>query len=90
MFLHLGDDVVVSLKDVITILDIQSAGQSEDTRAFLRQCRQRSRILAGSEAGAKSVVVTDGGIYLSPISSVTLMRRAQLAIRRPPSGIVVE
>ena len=36
MFLHLGENVVVPIKDVIGIFDIQSAMDSSDTIQFLR------------------------------------------------------
>lgn len=88
MFLHVGDDVVVSVKDLVLILDLRSAGQAEDTRTFLRRCAAQGRVLTGSEANAKSVVVTRDGIHYSPISSLTLVRRAELMRQALPGQVV--
>ena len=37
MFLHLGENVVVPLKDIIGIFDIESTMYSTDTIQFLKQ-----------------------------------------------------
>ena len=88
MFLHVGDDVVVSLKDLILILDLRSAAHAEATRTFLRRCAAEGRVLSGSEAGAKSAVVTRDGVHYSPISSLTLVRRANLLRHALPGQLV--
>ena len=36
MFIHIGEDVVVPMKDIIAIIDVESANQSDDTRQFLK------------------------------------------------------
>lgn len=76
MFLHLGADVVVSIKKVIAILDLRTAGHAPETREFLQLRRGERRVLDISEGDAKSVVLTDTEIYLSPISSLTLKKRS--------------
>ncbi len=76
MFLHVGADVVVSLKRVIAILDLRSSKEAESTREFMAMAQRHKRVhdVAGGEA--KSVVLTDQEVYLSPISSLTLKKRA--------------
>ncbi|MCG0238461.1 MAG: DUF370 domain-containing protein [Firmicutes bacterium] len=76
MFLHLGADVVVSLKEVISILDLRTAGKAEATREFLQACRAQNRVVQIADGEPKSVVVTDRHVYLSPISSLTLKKRS--------------
>ena len=44
MFLHLGENVVVPVKDVIGIFDIQTAMYSSDTIQFLRMAEELSLI----------------------------------------------
>lgn len=88
MFLHVGDDVVVSLKDLVLILDVHSAGQAEETRSFLRRCAAEGRVLTGAQATAKSVVVTRDGIHYSPISSLTLAHRAEVMRQTLPGRVV--
>lgn len=36
MFIHLGGDVVISIKDIISIMDIESSNTSNNTREFLK------------------------------------------------------
>lgn len=80
MFLHIGGDFVIPLKNVIGILDIDVTTISKDTREFLRVAEEEGFIEAISEDLPKSFVVTEtkrkSKIYLSPISSTTLQRRA--------------
>ena len=39
MFLHIGGDVVIPMKNVIAILDIESSPRyPKDTRDFLKNC----------------------------------------------------
>lgn len=76
MFLHVGADVVVSLKRVIAIMDLRSSRNAESTREFMAMAQRQKRVhdIAGGEP--KSVILTDAEIYLSPISSLTLKKRA--------------
>ena len=41
MFLHLGENVVVPIKDVIGIFDLQSTKYSSDTNQFFKTSRRR-------------------------------------------------
>ena len=78
MFIHLGGDTVIRSKDVIVILSSDMKDSSKITREFLKEQRKdRSAIIEISKEIVKSIVVTKENIYLSPISSVTLKRRAQ-------------
>ncbi|MBP2642331.1 MAG: hypothetical protein H6Q67_218 [Firmicutes bacterium] len=76
MFLHLGADTIVPLKNLITITDIKN-GQSPINSEFLNTMKEEKLIIDVSEGNAKSYVVTDTKVYLSAISSLTLKKRAQ-------------
>lgn len=80
MFLHLGGDVVIPMKNVIAILDIETTTLSRDTREFLKIAEEEGFIKAISDDLPKTFVITEmdkkSKIYLSPISSVTLQKRA--------------
>lgn len=80
MFLHIGGDVVIPMKNVIAILDIETTTLSRDTKEFLKIAEEEGFIDAISEDLPKSFVITEvdkkSKIYLSPISSVTLQKRA--------------
>ncbi|MED4583481.1 extracellular matrix regulator RemB [Brevibacillus choshinensis] len=75
MFIHIGGDTVVSTKEVISILDHQTMKSSKINKAFLHE--KRKAIVDHSEEETKSYVITQDAIYCSPISSLTLKRRAQ-------------
>ncbi|MBQ2991796.1 MAG: DUF370 domain-containing protein [Clostridia bacterium] len=86
MILHLGDDVAVHTKDIIAIVDLTDS-HSAVTGAMLQDVRRQNRILARQGVSAKSAVICAGArkaggitenprVYISPISSVTLMQRA--------------
>lgn len=75
MFLHLGADTVIPLRDVIAITDIKAvrSGINDD---FLRVMREENLIDDISDGNAKSFVVTDKRVFLSTISAATLKKRA--------------
>ena len=74
MFLHLGSDVSVALKDVIAINDYSYL--KTINKEFLKNMRSKKFIIDISENDPKSFVITDKKSYLSAISSVTLKKRA--------------
>ncbi|PYZ96265.1 DUF370 domain-containing protein [Alteribacter lacisalsi] len=80
MFIHLGGDTVIRSKDVVAILDHQSRGMSQDNEEFLTEHGRRKKVTEISADTIKSVVITEGQVYLSPISSLTLKRRANAAV----------
>lgn len=80
MFLHIGGDVVIPLKNIIAILDIETTTISKDTKEFLRIAEEEGFIESISNDLPKSIVITEidkkSKIFLSPISSVTLQKRS--------------
>ena len=82
MFLHLGENVVVPVKDVIGIFDLQTTMYSSDTSAFLRMAEEDGFIERISKEKPKSFVIAEvnkmSKIYLSPISSSTLTKRTNI------------
>ncbi len=75
MFIHLGGDTVIRSKDVIAILDRQ-VETSETTGEFLTYYHQQDKVEEIAKEMTKSIVITAEKVYLSPISSTTLKRRA--------------
>lgn len=76
MFIHLGGDFVLKTERIIVILDHQSQGFSKENQKFMDGYQGRMRTVHVSEDSPKSMVVTDDEIFMSPISSHTLKRRA--------------
>ncbi|MCG1011828.1 DUF370 domain-containing protein [Tepidanaerobacter sp. GT38] len=81
MFIHIGGDKVVLTKDVIMILD-KSALDAKDTSDFIQVAQEEGFIseddilLNKNCNDKKSAVILDKKILYSPISSVTLAKRA--------------
>lgn len=82
MFLHLGENVVVPIKDVIGIFDIQTTMYSSDTSQFLRMAEEDGFVERITNDKPKSFVIAEvdkkSKIYLSPISSSTLTKRTDV------------
>lgn len=80
MYLHLGQDTVVQTKDVIGIFDLEKASLSKYTKSFLSTATKRGQVFNVSYEMPKSFVVCkyEGKttVYISQISSRTLLRRA--------------
>ena len=74
MFLHIGADTVVRMKDIIAVFDIK-AGKTPIEESFIKNIAKNS-IVDISEGYPKSFIITDKKVYLSAISSVTIKKRA--------------
>ncbi|MCR4436524.1 MAG: DUF370 domain-containing protein [Clostridiales bacterium] len=79
MFLHIGGDIVIPIKNVIAIFDIESTTISKDTKEFLTIAEEEGFIESISDDLPKSFIITEtdkkSKIFLSPISSITLQKR---------------
>lgn len=76
MFIHIGNDRVVSSKDVIMILDTETS-DSKDTSDFLQVAKEEGFVEENPEGEKKkSMIVLDKKIIFSPISSTTLLKRS--------------
>lgn len=79
MFLHIGSNEIVLIKDIVAIMDIERTTTSQTTRKYLKKCEEKGIITTIGEDIPKSFIITlEGGeekVYLSPISSATLKKR---------------
>lgn len=82
MFLHLGENVVVPIKDIIGIFDLQNTMYSSDTIQFLRLAEEDGFVERITDEKPKSFIIAEvdnkSKIYLSPISSTTLTKRTDM------------
>jgi len=76
MYLHIGNEIVIPCQEIIAILNLATAGNS-DTAA-----REEAKEETGTE-NLKSCIITAGKVYYSTISSGTLMKRAQAILNNP-------
>ena len=58
MFLHLGENVVVPIKDVIGIFDLQTTMYSSDTIQFLRMAEEDGFVERITDDKPKSFVIS--------------------------------
>ncbi len=90
MFLHLGNDVMVSMNDIIAIFDMENTTTARDTREFLRVAQEEDFVVDVSTDLPKSFVVTEvekgNKVYISPISAVTLQKRLENLNRLAAKG----
>lgn len=82
MFLHIGGDVSIPLKNIIAIMDLDVTTLSKDTRDFLKISEEEGFVeVVGSDI-PKTFILAEcdkkSRIYLSEISSLTLLKRAGL------------
>ena len=77
MYIHLGDDCVVSTREIVTIVDYKMRSSSV-VEEFLK--KQEEQIISLSQGTPKSIVVTTKSVYYSPLSSSTLKKRASFVI----------
>jgi len=79
MYLHLGSDVVVSQRDIVAILDLETTSISRITREFLDRAQKSGMVIDVSDELPKSYVVVGSGgnykLYVSPMAPATLTKR---------------
>lgn len=76
MFLHVGKDAVIPYKDIIAFIDLTRASKSEKTSEFLDLAKVEKRLDQNVDRNkAKSCVITPKRVYLSKISTATLVKR---------------
>lgn len=83
MFLHLGENTVISSSEIIGIFDMDNTTVSKATRDYLSKMQKYKKIIDVSLDLPKSFVLCkdrDSGenvVYISPISTQTLLKRIQ-------------
>lgn len=85
MFLHLGQDTVITTDEILGIFDIDTTTVSKATRTYLAMKEKNKDVINVSFELPKSFIVTfdkktkEKKVYISPISSVTLLKRIENA-----------
>lgn len=85
MFLHLGQDTVITTDEIIGIFDLDTTTVSKVTRTFLSGMEKKGRVVNVSYELPKSFVLScdkntgEKIVYISQLSSVTLLKRADNA-----------
>lgn len=74
MYIHIGEDINIRARDIISILDKESANNSPLVEEFISH--RKDKVINLSKNPFKSVIITFDNVYLSPISSGTLKKRS--------------
>ena len=92
MILNLDENIGIESADIVAVVNL--AGEdSSPARGVLREARAQKRILAGNPAKARSMILCAGArrpggvtenarLYLSPVASDRVARRAQGSLKR--------
>ncbi len=84
MYLHLGQDTVVSTSCILGVFDLDNSTVSRHTRDFLAKAQKEGRVVNVSMELPKSFIVCkENGeqiVYLSKMAPSTLSRRAKSGI----------
>lgn len=76
MYLHLGNNYIISSQNIIAILNLNPP-LNEDIKDIMEIARSERKLVNISEKGKnKALILCDDKVYLSPISSNTLYKRA--------------
>ncbi|WP_341876035.1 extracellular matrix regulator RemB [Defluviitalea saccharophila] len=82
MFVHIGADVEIMIRDLIGIFDMKSVEESKITMEFLKVAQEEGFVSIVSKDDIKTMIITEekgrSVVYLSPISSATLQKRINL------------
>ena len=80
MYLHLGQDTVVTFENIVGIFDLDTSTVSKITRDYLKRAEQAGNVINVSTELPKSFTVCKDEkskitVYISQISSSTLLKR---------------
>ncbi|MDD6673650.1 MAG: DUF370 domain-containing protein [Eubacteriales bacterium] len=78
MYLHIGEDTVIRDRDIIGIFDMDTSTVNKATRDYLKKAEQEKRVVYVNYDLPKCFVVTDKKVFISPINTSTLSKRAKL------------
>jgi len=81
MFLHLGSDFLVNIKDIVGIFDLDQTTLSEKTKSFLKDSEKTGIVISVDNDLPKSFVIAtvydETRVYLSSLSCSVLKKRAE-------------
>jgi hypothetical protein len=75
LFVHLGGNTLVRSKSIVALINIENEPEKISAAPFLKQLEPQGTLVK-LENGSKSMIVTEDKVYLSPISTMTLKKRA--------------
>jgi hypothetical protein len=78
MYLHIGNEISIPLKEIIAIIGLDAVESALSTQELLELAENKHDLIApAGESKPKSCIITSDKYYLSTISAMTLARRAK-------------
>ena len=82
MYISIGTENTVKIKDIVGIFDMDVASSTKTTRDFLKNAEKKGLVEStGYDIPKSFVVMADGKIYLSQYAAKVLKRRTEITIR---------
>lgn len=80
MYLHLGQDTVVKMCEIVAVFDLETSTISKKTRDYLANAQKQGRVVNVSMELPKTFVLCQDSrrntvVYISQLSSSTLLKR---------------
>ncbi|SHI15533.1 extracellular matrix regulator RemB [Sporanaerobacter acetigenes] len=79
MFLHIGKNLTIPVKEIVAIIDSKSVLESEDTKIYIENIRKKGYLYKTDDKEVKTYILIHREekdiIYTSSISSSTLFKR---------------
>ena len=82
MYLHLGEETVITDEKIIGIFDMDTSTVNKATRDYLSKAEKDKRVVYVNYDLPKSFIVTDNKVYISPINTSTLNKRVKSKNRK--------
>ncbi|MDO4271020.1 MAG: DUF370 domain-containing protein [Eubacteriales bacterium] len=81
MYLHLGQDYIVPLQNVVSVFDMDTATASRRTRGLLTRLQEEGRIIELYDDLPRAAVLCEDALgetlYLTGVSTQAMQRRAE-------------
>jgi len=76
LFLHIGNNILLKKEEIVGVFSVDSLQKDAKGKKFLNELKQGDNVHDISDGKWVSVVLTDDGVYITRISSSTLMQRS--------------
>lgn len=77
MYIHLGENTVISTENIIGIFDMDTSTVNKPTRDYLSTAEKNKKTVYVNYDLPKSFIVCKDKIYICPLNTSTLMKRIQ-------------
>lgn len=77
MYINIGEEYVLKEKNIIAVFDMDKATVGKITRDYLNAAQKSGKIIYAGYDLPKSFIVTKDKVYISPLNTATVLKRAQ-------------